>query len=132
MYRPNPARRLTANSIGDVLTQCHKGVDSGVQPNPHNTIDSFYAMWELLTGGKALKFSNIPTLQPNWTAPMRRVVMPRSFTAAMACGEMMSHTELQAAHDKVHPTLQKWVGVIEACHQWIDGNEIRIVLPSES
>ena len=33
----------------------------------------------------------------------------------------MSLTEMQAAHDKVNPTLRKWAGVIEACNRWIDG-----------
>ena len=103
------------------MSKCHEGVQSGAQPDAHNTIDPSYAMWEFLTGGTELRLSNIPTLQQNFTAPMRRVVMPRSFSAAVPCGEMMSLTEMQAARDKVHPTLRKWTGVIEACHRWIDG-----------
>ena len=46
--------------------------------------------------------------------------MPGAFSAAAACGGMMSLTEIQAAHDLVHPILRKWTGVIEACHRWID------------
>ena len=45
---------------------------------------------------------------------------------------MMSLTEMQIAHDKIHPTLQRWAGVIEACHRWIDGDVMKTVLRSET
>ena len=77
LHHPNPARRLAANNTEDVVSQCHEGIQSGAQPDPHNTIDSSYAMWELLTGGTELRLSSILTFQPNLTAPMRRVPVPR-------------------------------------------------------
>ena len=42
-------------------------------------------------------------------------------SAATVCGELMTLTDIQVAHDLVHPMLRKWNGVIEACHRWLDG-----------
>ena len=101
---------------------CHEGVLSGAQPDAHNTIDPSSSTWDLLTTARGeLSLASIPTLQPNFTAPMRAAIVPRSYKAAVASGELMSLTEMQAAHDKINHTLRKWAGVIEACDRWIDG-----------
>ena len=119
LYRPSPTRRLAANNTEVVVPQCLEDVKSGALPDAHNTIDPHYAIWELLTGsGTELRLSNIPGLQASF---YRRVIIPRAFSAATVCGELMTLTDIQAAHDLVHPMLRKWNGVIEACHRWLDG-----------
>ena len=119
LYRPNPIRRLAANNTEVAVSQCLENVKSGAQPDAHNTIDPHYAIWELLTGsGTELRLSNIPGLQPSF---YRRVILPRAFSAATVCGELMTLTDIQALHDLVHPVLRKWNGVIEVCDSWLDG-----------
>ena len=39
LYRPNPIRRLAANNTEVVVSQCLENVQSGAQPDAHNTID---------------------------------------------------------------------------------------------
>ena len=119
LYRPSPTRRLAANNTEVVVSQCLENVKSGALPDAHNTVDPYYAIWELLTGsGTELPRSNIPGLQPSF---YRRVILPRAFSAATVCGELMTLTDIQAAHDLVHVILRKWNGVIGACHSWPDG-----------
>ena len=122
LYRPNPTRRLAANNTEVVVSQCLVNLQSGAQPDAHNTIDPHYAIWDLLIdSGTELRLSVFPLLQQNFTAPTGRVIIPRAFSAAVACGELMSLTDIQAAHDFVNPTLSRWTSVIDACHRWIDG-----------
>ena len=119
LYRPSPTMRLAANHTEVVVSQCLEDVKSGALPDARNTIDPNYYIWALLTGsGTELRLSNIPGLQPSF---YRRVILPRAFYAATVCGELMTLTDIQAAHDLVHPILRKWNGVIEACHRWLDG-----------
>ena len=122
LYWPNPAGKITADITEKVLSMCHEGVLSGAQPDAHNTIDPSSSTWDLLTTARGeLSLASIPTLQPNFTAPMRAAIVPRQYKAAAQCGELMHLTEMQASHDKINHTLQKWAGIIEACNRWIDG-----------
>ena len=96
LYRPSPTRRLAANHTEVVVLQCLENVESGALPDAHNTIAPHHAIWDLLTSsGTELRLSNIPMLQQNFTAPMRRVIIPRAFSAATACGELMSLTDIR-------------------------------------
>ena len=122
VYSPKPAARVTANTTEEVVSKCHQGVLSNAQPDAHNTIDQSYPMWELLTGsGGELMPGSVRMLQPNFTAPIRHAIIPRSFTAAVATGELMNLTSMQAAHDKVDNTLRERIHDIDACDRWIDG-----------
>ena len=87
LYSPNPARRVTANTTEGVVSKCHQGVLSNARPDAHNTIDQSYPMWKLLIGSSGeLMLGSVLTLQPNFTAPIRHAIIPRSFTAAVATG----------------------------------------------
>jgi hypothetical protein len=44
-----------------------------------------------------------------------------TFRAALSCGQLMSLTMMQAAHDKINHTLLKWREIIGSCHRWVDG-----------
>ena len=121
VYWPQPTGKIAANVIDQVVSLCHEGILSGAQPDAHNTIDPSSSTWDWLTTAHGeLSLASIPTLQPNITAPVRAAIVPRTFRAALSCGQLMSLTMMQAAHDKINHTLLKWSKIIGSCHRWVD------------
>ena len=115
-------RKDSANILDEVVSLCHEGILSSAQPDAHNTIDPSSSTWAWLTTAHGeLSLASIPTLQQNFTAPMRAAIVPRTYKAAISCGQLMSLTEMQAAHDKINHTLFRWSTIIESCNRWVDG-----------